>query len=153
MNHSFTIKPTTWKADKPALRKIRTEVFIKEQQVPIADEWDAQDATATHFLVVNEAGDAIGCARLLLEEQQDATLFHIGRVAMLAAYRAQGIGTTLMRYILSYCQQKNSELAIYLYAQTSRQHFYEQLEFVAQGEVFLDAGIPHIAMWYRDHRA
>lgn len=151
MNHSFVIKPTTWKADKAALRNIRTLVFMQEQHVSAEDEWDAQDATATHFLVENNSGEAIGCARLLLEDQQDTNLFHIGRVAILAAYRAQGIGTELMRYILAYCQQANSQAAIYLYAQTTRRHFYEQLEFVAKGDEFMDAGIPHITMWYRGH--
>lgn len=150
MSPSFIIKQTSWKADKAALRTIRTLVFMQEQQVSAEDEWDTQDATATHFLVENNAGDAIGCARLLQEDQQDANLFHIGRVAILAAYRTQGIGTELMRYILAYCQQANAQAAIYLYAQTTRRHFYEQLEFVARGDEFMDAGIPHIAMWYRN---
>lgn len=150
MAHSFIIKPTTWKADKTSLRTIRTQVFMQEQQVSAEDEWDAQDATATHFLVINNSGETIGCARLLLEDQQDATLFHIGRVAILADYRAQGIGSELMRYILAYCQQANARAAIYLYAQTTRRHFYEQLEFVARGDEFMDAGMPHIAMWYRN---
>jgi len=148
VNH-ITLKPTTWAADENALRDIRTRVFMREQQVSAEDEWDSQDETATHFVVLNRTDEAIGCARLLLEDSQGSPVFHIGRVAILSAYRSQGIGTELMRYILAHCKNANPHAAIYLYAQTTRQHFYEQLHFITQGEEFMDAGIPHIAMWYK----
>lgn len=124
---------------------------MQEQQVSAEDEWDDHDKTATHFLVMNNEGEAIGCARLLVEDQQEIKLFHIGRVAILRANRAQGIGTELMRYILNYCQHADNQTAIYLHAQTARRKFYEQLEFIAISNEFMDAGIPHIAMWYKSY--
>lgn len=144
---AHTIIPTNWQTHQQPLREIRERVFIQEQQVPLADEWDDKDETATHFLVTTNAGNAIACARLLVETQTNQTFYHIGRVAVLADYRQQGVGRELMTGIISYCKQEHPSYKIYLHAQTTRQRFYEHLGFAACGEVFIDAGIPHIEMW------
>ena len=145
MNH--IIIPTNWQTHQQSLREIRELVFIQEQQVPIADEWDDKDETATHFLVTTDAGIAIACARLLVEAHANQTLYHIGRVAVLAKYRQQAIGRELMAAVITYCKQAHPDYKIYLHAQTTSQRFYEHLGFTACGEVFMDAGIPHIEMW------
>jgi predicted GNAT family N-acyltransferase len=139
------IKTTDWLADREALMKIREKVFIQEQNVSLADEWDDKDEAATHFLVLLESGEAIACARVLSEKN----LFHIGRVAVLAEYRHQKIGRRLMQSILLWCKQQKPDFKIYLHAQTSRITFYEYLGFVAEGDVFMDAGIEHVEMWLR----
>jgi predicted GNAT family N-acyltransferase len=137
------IKSTNWQTDQEALVNIRQKVFIQEQHVSLADEWDGKDESAIHFLASLENGEAIGCARVLWEKN----LFHIGRVAVLAEYRNQTIGRQLMQFILRWGQQK-PDFKIYLHAQTSRITFYEYLGFVAAGDVFMDAGIEHVEMWY-----
>lgn len=120
---------------------------MQEQGISAADEWDKHDETATHFLVLNNSGRSVGCARLLMEYQPHP-IFHIGRVAVLAPYRAHGIGSALMRYILQHCKSTAPHTPIYLHAQTSRQAFYERLSFIASGSEFMDAGIPHLTMQY-----
>ena len=40
-------------AERQACFDIRRAVFIEEQQIPEAEEWDAHDATCLHYL----AGD------------------------------------------------------------------------------------------------
>lgn len=144
---NFTITSTTWQIHQQPLREIRERVFIQEQYVSIADEWDDKDETAIHFLVNTDAGNAIACARLVVETHEKQTLLHIGRVAVLADYRQQAIGRALMAAIITYCKYEYSSHKIYLHAQTTRRRFYEHLSFVACGEVFMDAGIPHIEMW------
>ncbi|MET0355410.1 MAG: GNAT family N-acetyltransferase [Cellvibrio sp.] len=143
---AYTITITNWQAHREPLRRIRDQVFIQEQQVPVADEWDDKDDTAIHFLANNAEGDPIGCARLLVEE----SALHIGRVAVLADYRQQGVGRQLMQYVLAWCKQKNPAFNVYLHAQTSRKTFYEHLGFAAQGDIFMEAGIAHIEMWYQN---
>jgi predicted GNAT family N-acyltransferase len=140
-----TIITTNWHEHKQALREIRDLVFIQEQKVPVADEWDHKDEAATHFLVSTPDGKAIACARLLIEDDN----FHIGRVAVLAEHRQQAVGRRLMQFVLAWCAQQNPAYKIYLHAQTSRIAFYEHLGFSPQGDVFMDAGIPHIEMWHR----
>lgn len=136
-----------WLSHSQTLAQLRTRVFVEEQQVPLADEWDGLDETATHFLIEYD-GNPIGCARLLIEQNKDSTYLHIGRVAIAKSYRGKGLGTELMRFVLAYCKQLGP-CPIYLHAQVERQNFYERLGFIARGDVFMDAGIPHISMFWQ----
>lgn len=146
---TYAITTTNWQIHRQSLRHIRAVVFIQEQQVPVADEWDDRDEAATHFLVVNSEGTPVGCARVLIEKE----LFHIGRVAVLAEYRKKGIGRRLMQFVVDWCMQQHPHFKIYLHAQTSRIGFYEYLGFTTQGDIFMDAGIEHIEMWHHHHGA
>lgn len=145
-----TITSTSWQLHHADLIKIRTEVFMQEQHVSAADEWDGLDEQAIHFLALSTYGEAIGCARLLTETAHDNSaknpLYHIGRVAILKSFRNQGIGHQLMQTLIAYCKKTAPGNSIYLHAQTERRHFYETLGFIAEGDEFMDAGIPHISM-------
>ena len=141
---THTIVTTNWQTHHKPLRHIRDLVFIIEQKVPVEDEWDDKDETAVHFLV-SDAERPIGCGRVLIE----GDLLHIGRVAILENYRNRGIGRDLMQHMLKWCKQQHPQRKIYLHAQTSRKGFYEHLDFVAKGDIFMDAGIEHIEMWYQ----
>lgn len=117
---SRTIIITDWRTHKTELSNIRTRVFIEEQAVPEADEWDEYDSDAIHFLVQESNVNAIGCARLLTESNpQGGYLYHIGRVAVLREFRAQGIGHQLMLFIINYCLSTEPDRKIYLHAQKS----------------------------------
>jgi len=142
---AYTIILTNWQTHHESLRHIRDEVFIREQNVPIEDEWDDKDEAAAHFLAVSDQGNGIGCARVLIEE----SAFHIGRVAVLMEYRKQGVGRKLMQHVLSWGRQQNPKYDVYLHAQTTRTGFYQHLGFIEQGDIFMDAGIEHIEMWYQ----
>jgi predicted GNAT family N-acyltransferase len=137
---------TNWQTHQTDLIKIRTAVFMQEQHVSAADEWDGLDEQAVHFLVLSASNEAIGCARLLQEITGENNLYHIGRVAILKSFRNQGIGYQLMQCVIAYCKKTAPGNNIYLHAQTERRHFYEALGFIAEGSEFMDAGIPHICM-------
>lgn len=114
--------------------EIRRIVFIEEQQVPQSEEWDGRDEECLHFLALR-GGLALGTARLLPDG-------HIGRVAVLQNARGLGIGAALMQAAIEAARRlghAQAELA----AQTHALAFYESLGFIAFGDVFLDAGIPH----------
>lgn len=143
-------QPVLWETDQDVLRHIRTLVFMDEQQVSASDEWDGQDATAIHFLTRLADGKAVATARVISEKNTAGQpVYHIGRVAVLREHRQQGVGRSLMRYVIDWCQNQSSDAGMYLHAQTSRTAFYRHLGFVPQGTEFMDAGIPHITMWYR----
>lgn len=144
-----SISPTHWQTDKSSLIAIRETVFMREQNVSAEDEWDGKDDDAIHLLVLNAEGEAIGCARILSETQQADTCFHIGRVALLKDWRNRGIGRQLMQSAIAWCQQQAPAAPIFLHAQTARVSFYQRLGFASQGDIFIDAGIPHIEMWYK----
>lgn len=144
---SYKIMLTHWQTHSADLIKIRTAVFMQEQHVSAADEWDGLDEQAIHFLILSTNNDPIGCARLLCETSDANALWHIGRVAILKPFRGQGIGHHLMQYIIAYCKRTAPENSIYLHAQTERRQFYEKLNFISEGDEFMDAGIPHISMY------
>jgi len=140
----FTTRLCTWQEAEQALRAVRTQVFIQEQKVPQALEWDGEDAQAVHALASAANNLAIGTARLLLQ----ATLAHIGRMAVLPEWRGQGVGSALLDLMLAAAQARGANL-VFLNAQTSAVGFYVRAGFVAEGAEFLDAGIPHLRMTRR----
>lgn len=120
----------------PALA-VRIKVFVEEQAVPIEEEQDHYDDTATHFGAFCE-DELIATARLVVLEDKGK----IGRVAVLKEYRGLGVGKQLMERVLAECEQLGLTEAI-LGSQTHAIKFYESLGFIAEGPVYPDAGIPH----------
>lgn len=149
---AIAIREVSWTAQSPALTSIRRRIFIEEQGVPETEEWDGLDNTARHFLALAPSGEAVGAARLVLEasaNDPETTGYHIGRVAVLPSWRRMGVGSALMQTMIWWCQQDSvlQTANIHLNAQIERLSFYRRLGFSAQGEVFMDAGIPHRAMF------
>ena len=75
-------------ASRQAAFDIRRRVFIEEQEIPEAEEWDDADATCTHFLATDGDRPA-GTARLIAA----GGIAKIGRVAVLPEFRGTGAGT------------------------------------------------------------
>jgi predicted GNAT family N-acyltransferase len=124
---------------------VRRAVFIEEQAVPESLEVDEHDGdpvrvtTALHVLARAGAVPAATGRLLLASDQGNA---HIGRVAVLAAYRGRGLGTAVME-ALHVLARERGFTGITLAAQLHAIGFYERLGYAARGEVFLDAGIEH----------
>ena len=113
---------------------IRLEVFVAEQNVPLAEEHDGQDFTARHFLAELD-GMPVGTARVLMK----ADGAKITRVAVRRAARGKGIGEALMRRI----EASVATPQFTLDAQLTALKFYEQLGYFPVSENFMEAGIPH----------
>lgn len=126
-----------WSRAEIKATSIRQEVFIEEQHVPEADEWGHGDERALH-LIASLDGNPIATARLM----PDGT---IGRMAVLKSYRNQGTGSAMMEKLIETAKQNKFEV-LKLNAQRTAESFYAQHGFIAQGDEFIDAGIPHIAM-------
>ncbi|MBX7200014.1 MAG: GNAT family N-acetyltransferase [Rhodospirillaceae bacterium] len=121
-------------------RRIRTEVFCGEQQVPPHLEWDGQDAVCDHFLIFD--GDAaIGVARL----RSYRGMAKIERVAVLAAHRGRDAGWDLMEAVLARAKARGFVKAM-LNAQVAVEAFYAAMGFVSEGDRFMEADIEHVRM-------
>ena len=119
---------------------IRREVFVWEQHVPEALEHDEYDATATHFVAIID-GEVVGTLRVVdLPEYAK-----IGRVAVRAQFRGRGVARAMMQAAMAFARAAGQD-RLYLTAQTDKLAMYEKLGFVAFGEIFDDAGMPHRAM-------
>jgi predicted GNAT family N-acyltransferase len=138
LKDNFVIKQVTWQTHAAPLKKVREEVFIDEQHVPIALEWDGMDEAAQHLLAVSVAGEPIGCARLTGGG-------NIGRMAALKSWRGLGVGSTLLTRAVSLYQQQGAD-RITLSAQMHAIPFYEKFGFQGCSEPYLDADILHIDM-------
>lgn len=135
---AFTISETDWVRDAARLSAVRRAVFIDEQGVPEAMEWDEYDAVSAHWLAMAEDGSPIGCARLLPDG-------HIGRMAVLPSWRGRGVGRGLLASIL-HAAQARGHRTLRLSAQTHAAGFYARAGFAATGPEYEEAGIPHVAM-------
>ena len=124
---------------------IRMEVFVREQKVPLDDEMDDHDATSTHYIATSDGAPA-GTARTRMGEGGVAK---IERVAVLPQHRRHGIGLKLMLHIVSRLRNHPQVKQIVIHAQVVAVPFYEKLGFVAEGEIFVEAGIPHYRMVLR----
>jgi len=131
---NFTVQQTAFHMT-PAIKTVREQVFIQEQHVPEELEWDEQDAKAIHVVAYNENDQVIGTARLLADG-------HIGRMAVLEAWRKNGVGSAMLEKLLLLAQQRSLS-KVFLHAQTSAIGFYDHHGFRVLGEEFMDAGIPH----------
>lgn len=126
--------------DRALCYDIRKTVFVEEQAVPLELELDEYDDAATHFLLRDGAAP-LATARLLDKHG----LAKIGRVAVLKEARGRGLGLVLMRAVLDEARRQGFAEAV-LDSQTYAIPFYERLGFVAEGNEFDDAGIPHYLM-------
>jgi predicted GNAT family N-acyltransferase len=135
---AFTLTETRWSRDAEHLAAVRRAVFIDEQGVPEALEWDEHDAVALHFLATTLDGSPIGCARLLPDG-------HVGRMAVLPAWRGHGVGHSLLAAVLN-AARACGHAELRLSAQTHAADFYLRAGFVTEGTEYEEAGIPHVAM-------
>ena len=136
---AFTVARVSWARAHAALRAVRRTVFVDEQRVPEALEWDGIDDACIQVLATAVSGEAIGTGRLLPDG-------HIGRMAVLKAWRGQGVGAALLRELIAAAREQGHTRAE-LSAQTHAIGFYRRFGFEVAGGEYLDAGIPHRAMW------
>lgn len=119
---------------------IRREVFIDEQGVPAAEEYEDYEDLYTHFCLYD--GDQLaGYLRVIREQDQ----LRIGRVAVRIPYRQRGLGTRLMAAAETYGAHIGCKIAM-LHAQLQAQEFYRKLGYIPSGEIFLEANIEHVQM-------
>ena len=133
----FRVQSGHWDKLEQDAKFIRKQVFIIEQNIPEEEEWDDQDMISDHFVVYDQ-DQPIATARLLQNNS-------VGRVAVLKAYRGQGIGSMIMLEIIRQAHQQDRKF-LQLSSQVHAISFYEKLGFSIQGDAYDECGIPHIKM-------
>ena len=135
---TIEIRQADWPADESSIRSVRQAVFVREQHIPAALEWDGRDPDCTHLLALTQEQHAVGTLRL----SQDG---RIGRMAVLKPYRHQGVASALLRYLLAMAE-KQGMTTLFLNAQCQTTGIYQRFGFAPTGPVFEEAGIPHQRM-------
>lgn len=134
----FRTELQDWALARDAARSVRYEVFVREQNVPVALEWDEFDAVSQHAVAYATDGEAIGTGRLLPDG-------HVGRMAVRGPWRGRGVGTALLTTLLDAARQRGLAKVV-LHAQTHAASFYRRFGFLTEGAEYLEAGIPHVTM-------
>ncbi|MCH7881434.1 MAG: GNAT family N-acetyltransferase [Proteobacteria bacterium] len=131
------IETADWDRDKDELIKLRTLVFVEEQQVPISVEVDGLDSDCMHVKAL--MGDCyVGTGRLLPNG-------FIGRMCVLQNYRNQGIGRGMLENLIQQARAAGCPRVL-LNAQSYAIPFYLKNGFIIDSEEFIEAGIPHQRM-------
>ncbi len=138
MPNPFSVSLVCWHDGEPLLKSVREAVFINEQGISPELEWDGLDDQCRHALVLSSHGEAIGCGRMMANG-------HIGRIAVLPKWRKQKVGTAIVEALLDYART-HDYLQVDVDAQVHAVPFYHTFDFVEEGKVFMDAGLPHIKM-------
>ncbi|MCS6785936.1 MAG: GNAT family N-acetyltransferase [Thiobacillaceae bacterium] len=137
---ALRVRRADWPRDEAAIAAVRRAVFIQEQGVPEALEWEPDDPRCDWFLA--EAADqVVGTARLTADAR-------IGRMAVLPQWRRRGVGSALMRAVLAHARTLGLQ-QVSLHAQVHALPFYARFGFQPVGPQFDEAGIPHRRMFLR----
>jgi predicted GNAT family N-acyltransferase len=134
--NSIRVRKADWHKDNADIRRIREAVFVAEQSIPPELEWDAEDASAQHFLAT-EGDFPIGTARLLPDGE-------IGRLSVLN-WRGLNVGDALLNAVIAEAEHRALSPQK-LSAQVQATAFYERFGFTVVSAEFLEAGLAHVDM-------
>lgn len=137
---AFSVSRAVWSLDEAAIAKVRRAVFIEEQAVPASLEWEMRDPACAWFVARAPSGEGVGIVRLTPDGR-------VGRMAVLAAWRRRGVGAALLDMVMAEARRQGCS-TVRLSAQTHAAPFYARFGFLAEGAVYQDAGIPHVAMTF-----
>jgi predicted GNAT family N-acyltransferase len=126
-----------WAGARRLAAPIRFAIFVGEQNVPADIELDDQDEQSLHAIAW-DGGKVVGTGRLLPEGK-------IGRMAVVKEWRRRGVGAAILETLLAEAARRGHR-EVRLSAQLQAAEFYRAHGFVAEGEVFEEAGILHQAM-------
>ena len=133
----------SWIKNLNEIKKIRTVVFLHEQNIPEELEWDEHDNKALHFGLFYKSC-LVAYARSI-----ENNVYWIGRMAVQKEYRNISIGSHLLQLVIAFLRDRNSQKDIFVSAQVQAIHFYEKNNFSVRRKTYLDAGILHTDMILR----
>ena len=140
-----SLRTGSWAEVGEGAGRLRREVFIDEQGIDPALEWDQHDATAVHAVAENRLGQVIATGRLLPAADGQA---RVGRMAVQRSLRgggAAGHGAAVLQALEAAAKQRGDR-EVALHAQRTAERFYVRLGYQPVGEMFMEAGIAHIEM-------
>ena len=141
VNRNLIIKTVESPEEFTAIKVIRIAVFQEEQGVDSALEFDGKDEISQHLIAYLNR-EAVGTTRIRYLDNQTAK---VERLAVLAKARGKGIGKQLMEKAIEIIASKSMP-EVLIHSQEYVKGLYENLGFVQEGEIFIEADIPHLKM-------
>lgn len=131
---AFTVKSVDWENGKPIIQSLRKSVFLVEWRIPQASEFDGQDSTATHVLILDRDDEAVATARLTRGGE-------LGRIAVKRSHRTLSIYKTLFAALLKTAKQQSFP-TLNVVCNLDSVAYHRSIGFKPAGRVFMDAGVP-----------
>lgn len=138
-----TVEKITTEEGLQAAFQIRELVFVVEQEVEAAEEYDEFETTSVHFLAVLE-GAPVGTARWRFTSNG----VKMERFAVLKEARGKGVGQALVAAVLKDIEMHpdGKGKKRYLHAQIHAMPLYAKFGFQQVGEQFEECAILHYKM-------
>lgn len=141
----FEVRQGHWSDMQAEAAQVRRQVFIEEQGIDEAEEWDADDERSHHVVIRSHAGLVVGTGRLIPPTAHAPGIAHIGRMAVIQSCRDCGVGARVLNTLLEQARHQQYQ-QVRLSAQVTALNFYRRAGFEPAGEVYDEVGIPHQAM-------
>jgi len=120
---------------------LRDEVLRK----PLGLSYDptelAGEKDSFHF-ALREGTELVAC--LVLKPLNEHCI-KMRQLAVRESYQGKGVGRELVNYAESFAKGRGNE-EIVLHARETVRGFYEKLGYEAEGDSFIEVGLPHLAM-------
>lgn len=125
--------------------KLRTDVFFLEQKID-EEELDDRDreSETSHLWIADERGTA-AYLRVIVDAEPshlDARRL-FGRVVVRADRRGEGLAQRLIDRVI----EQHGHEAMLLHAQEYIAPLYARYGFESFGEIYIEAGLPHVSMY------
>jgi predicted GNAT family N-acyltransferase len=124
---------------------IRKSVFVEEQGVDAALEYDHEEEARHYLLFLGEK--PVATARWRKTDKG----IKLERFAVLPSFRNRGIGEIILREVIKDVTHSGS--VVYLHSQLKAVPFYERSGFKKEGQLFSEAGIDHFLMKYEPQQS
>ena len=131
------------KTDLEIAFHIRKEVFVKEQGVPLEDEFDTFDTLSDvcHHILVYFNEMPVGTGRIRFVDN----IGKLERICILQPYRKYEKEKVIIQTLEEIAREKEIS-KVKLHGQTHAEGFYNKLGYQTSSDVFMEDGIPHILM-------
>jgi predicted GNAT family N-acyltransferase len=121
--------------------ELRDRILRKPLGLSLNDD-DVFDDKNQYIVIGLQDEKLVACVMLKIVDTQ---VIKFRQMAVDAAYQGRGVGGLLIRYAENFCQL-NEYSKVELHARLSAKGFYTKLGYIAQGNEFVEVGIPHIKM-------
>lgn len=126
-----------------SFRNLRIEIFVKEQGVPVENEFDDFDLQVPHLVIFSD-GEAVATGRNI---PYGENTIKIGRIAVKKEKRGFHLGEKIVKELLRKAKEDGAK-TVKVGAQTHAVGFYEKCGFKLVGTPeYLEENIPHYDMY------
>lgn len=127
-----------------SILKLRIDIFVVEQNCPYP-ELDNEDQGSIHFFF-EEGENVVAYIRVIPTQGGN---IRIGRVVTHKDFRGLSLSSKLMKAAMVFIHENHGSKKILLSAQEHLQAFYAKFGFATVSEMYLEDGIPHVAMEFK----